>query len=343
MDYIGSKEKLNDWIFSIITKNTDLTNLVFMDACAGSGAISKYAAKLGFAKIISNDILELSRHIIRGAISFPQTQQQEANELIANMNDLHGRMGFFYKNYSEDAGRLYFSNENAKKLDACRIFIDNHIDNNKTYLKSYLLLCLLEAMSSVSNTAGVQAAFLKKLKERAQKPLIVKSQPSLHKPGLVKTYNSDILKLLTNRSFRDGYAEEIYGFSEDILYIDPPYNARQYGPNYHLYETLVKYDTPTISGKTGLRKWQNESKSDFCSKKTCLDFTKQIIEHTTANKIYISYNSDGLMSLKEFKDTFHNYEVHIHSKSYRRFKSDSSDNRVYNETELKEYLIEIRK
>ncbi len=336
MDYIGSKEKLNDWIFDIITNDTDISNLVFMDACAGSGAISKYAAALGFNKIISNDILELSRHIIRGSVSFPQSQQEEANELIIKMNKLQGRAGFFYKNYSEDAGRLYFSNENAKKIDACRVFIDNNVDMSKTYLKSYLLLCLLEAMSAVSNTAGVQAAFLKKLKDRAQKPLIIKIQQSLHKPGLIKTYNKDILALLKKTSFRDGYRE-------DILYIDPPYNERQYGPNYHLYETLIKYDSPKISGKTGLRKWQDESRSDFCSKKTCLNFTSQIIENTTANKIYISYNSDGLISLKEFKEILHNYEVHIHSKSYRRFKSDSSNNRIYNETELKEYLIEISK
>lgn len=336
MDYIGSKEKLNDWIFSIITQDINTNNLVFMDACAGSGAISKYAATLGFSKIISNDILELSRHIIRGSISFPATQQEEADKLIIKMNALQGRMGFFYKNYSEDAGRLYFSNENAKKIDACRTFIDNHVDNTKTYLKSYLLLCLLEAMSAVSNTAGVQAAFLKKLKERAQKSLFIKSQPSLHKTGLVKTYNSDILKLLTNQAFRDGY-------QENILYIDPPYNERQYGPNYHLYETLVKYDNPEIYGKTGLRKWQDESRSDFCSKKTCFDFTKQIIDNTTANTIYISYNSDGLMSLQEFKEMLNEYNVRIYSKSYRRFKSDSSDTKVYNETELKEYLIEIKK
>lgn len=336
MDYIGSKEKLNEWIFGIIQKDTDITDLVFMDACSGSGAVSKYASNLGFSKIITNDILEFSRHVIMGSISLPESQQEEANELIEKMNSLPGKSGFFHKNYSEEAGRLYFSNENAKKIDSCRFYIENHTDGSKPYLRSYLLYCLLEAMNSVSNTAGVQAAFLKKLKERARNPLIIKPQKSLHKNGLVKSFNKDILSLLNSQSFRASY-------KENILYIDPPYNQRQYGPNYHLYETLVKYDNPEISGKTGLRKWQGESKSNFCSKKTCLDFTKQIVEATTASKIYISYNSDGIITLDEFKDSLKIYDVEIFSKIYKRFKSDSSKSKVYNESELKEYLIEIKK
>lgn len=337
MDYIGSKEKLNDWIFSFICKDREVSGLVFLDACTGSGAISKYAASnFKFSKIISNDIMEFPSHIVRGAIALPNAQHEEAIVLIDKMNSLSGREGFFYKNYSENAGRLYFSNENAKKLDSCRMFISNNVDNEKPYLKSYLMYCSLEAMSSVSNTAGVQAAFLKKLKTRAQKPLLIKAQPSLHQNNLIKTFNKDILALLSSDSFRADY-------KEDILYLDPPYNERQYGPNYHLYETFVKYDCPEISGKTGLRKWQNESKSNFCSKKTCLDFTESIIKSTRASSIFVSYNSDGLMSINEIKSIINKYDVSVHSKTYKRFKSDSSPNRTYNEAELKEYLIEIRK
>lgn len=330
MDYIGSKEKLNKWIFSIILNDVNPTGLTFMDACAGSGSVSKYAAKYNFSKIISNDIMEFPSHIVRGAISLPNSKLEECINSINKMNALPGKEGFFYKNYSEQSGRLYFSNDNAKKIDACRIFIEERVNN--PYIKSYLLYCLLEAFSSVSNTTGVQAAFLKKLKERAQKNIVIQPQTSLYKYGLVKTFNKDILSLLTNKEFRDGY-------KEDILYIDPPYNERQYAPNYHLYETLVKYDNPEIYGKTGLRNWKQE-KSNFCSKKTCLSFTKEVIENTRAKYVYISYNSDGILSPNDILDTFHN-RVDIFSLNQKRYKSDNNPHKIYNTTELKEYVIKI--
>src|SRR5258708_23757088 len=169
MDYIGSKEKINDWMFPIMLKDIKPSDITFLDACAGSGSVSKYAAsKYDFKKIISNDIMEFPSHIVRGAISLPISKYDKAISLINDMNNLQGVDGFFYENYSEHSGRLYFSNENAQKIDACRIFIEKQPDNDP-YLKSYLLYCLLEAFSSVSNTTGVQAAFLKKLKERAIK------------------------------------------------------------------------------------------------------------------------------------------------------------------------------
>ena len=82
----------------------------------------------------------------------------------------------------------------------------------------------------------------------------------LYASNVVKAFNRDILSLLTNSKFRDTYRE-------NILYIDPPYNERQYGPNYHIYETLIRYDDPVIKGKTGLRDWKNESKSRFVRSK----------------------------------------------------------------------------
>lgn len=338
MDYIGSKEKLNEWIFSIMLNGIDPNDLIFLDACAGSGSVSKYAAKFDFAKIISNDIMEFPSHIVRGAISLTQPKYEISLDLIINMNNLVGVKGFFYNNYSEKSGRLYFSDENAKKIDACRIFIEENAGHDP-YIKSYLLYCLLEALSAVSNTTGVHAAFLKKLKNRAQKPIKIFPQHCIYKKQVVKTYTKDILSLLKSKEYRDAYRE-------NITYIDPPYNERQYGPNYHLYETLVKYDNPTIHGKTGLRDWKNESKSDFCYKKTCLSFIEEIVDNTTAKHTYISYNSDGLLSLDDLGNVLNKpfkSRMEIFEKDQKRYKSDANTNRIYDTTELKEYLIKINK
>ncbi len=333
MDYIGSKDKLNAWIFSIIRNAyPDPSSETFLDGCAGSGAVSKYAASFGFRKVIANDLFHFSSVIVDGAISTPQSKIKECHKLINVLNALPGIDGFFYNNYSEQSGRLYFSNDNARRIDDMREYIETISD---TDVKSYLLYCMLEAMSKVSNTAGVQAAFLKKLKERAVKPIVLKPECSLSAKN-VFSYSNDILWLLKNGTYRTKH-------HENILYIDPPYNNRQYGANYHLYETLVRWDNPKLSGMTGIRDWKTESKSAFCSKSTVLSFTGDVLKATRAQRIYISYNTDGIVPMDEFQAYIQNLGFHviIHKKEYRRFKSDASTDRTYNETPLFELVFEI--
>jgi adenine-specific DNA-methyltransferase len=336
MDYIGSKEKLNNWIFDIIFKDTVSNDLVFLDACSGSGSVSRFAASSGkFSKIISNDIMTFPSHIVRGSISLPRSQFKTACSLIQQINNLEGEKGFFYQNYSENSGRVYFSDENAAKIDAIRNFIERETPYGYAPIRSYLIYCVLEALSSVSNTTGIHAAFLKKLKPRACNPIIVKPEETLFKPHLARIYTRDILSLLKDPNYRNKYIE-------DIIYIDPPYNERQYGPNYHLYETFVKYDNPAIYGKTGLRDWKSESKSEFCSKKGCLEFLYQIYENTTASFMYISYSSDGIVSLDDMKLLFGS-KMEVFRKDQRRYKADSSSSRTYDDSLLEEFLIKIGK
>lgn len=333
MDYIGSKEKVNSWIFNRISLHypDGYKGIIFLDACSGSGAVSKAAANAGF-DVIANDIMRFPSYIVDGSIG--SVDLEKAKQMIDEINNLKGiKGGFFYEHYSEDAGRLYFTNENAKKLDAIRMYIEK---NSDAKLKSYLLYCSLEAMSRVSNTTGVQAAFLKQYKDRAKKPIELYLEPII--AGNACSYSKDILALLKSEAFRTKHKEE-------ILYIDPPYNERQYGPNYHLYETFVKYDDPIISGKTGLRNWQDESKSPFCSAKFCLSFTKEIIENTTAKHVFISYNSDGLMSIADIENYLLDnklcHTITVHSMLQRRYKADASEEREYNNSILKEHLIEL--
>jgi adenine-specific DNA-methyltransferase len=212
------------------------------------------------------------------------------------------------------------------------MYVENVEDN---IIKSFLLYCLLEAMSRVSNTAGVQAAFLKKLKQRAEQKFVVNQEAVIYNEK-TKAFTSNILVLLKDKEFRKS-------FKEEVLYIDPPYNSRQYGPNYHLYETLVRYDNPELKeGKTGLRDW-SDTKSDFCSKKTCLQFLKDIIESTTAKHIFVSYNTDGLMTRDEIEnfilENFEDIFISVHIIKQRRFKSDSGEDRNYNKSLLKELLF----
>lgn len=345
MDYIGSKTKLNDWIFGELARHIPEDKwggMRFIDGCAGSCATSKHALRKGF-KVISNDLFCFSSVIINGFSNFDDVRMSdgikpmrkadiEIEKHIDYINSIVGVEGFFFNNYSESAGRSFFTDDNAMRVDATRRYVETISDEK---IKQYVLYISLEGLSSVMNTTGVQAAFLKKIKPRALKSFSIKLQPS-HK-GSVKVYNKDLV--------------EIVSMSSDVLYIDPPYNNRQYGPNYHLYETFVKYDNPKlITDIAGLRNWHTESKSDFCSKKTCANTFRKIVAKSSAKIIMISYSSDGLLLEEELMDIFTMVgEVKLVKKSQNRYRADVSNTddrkikRQYDNSELNEFLFIVEK
>jgi len=319
MDYIGSNVKLNDWLFEDI--KIACPKGVFIDGCCGSGAVSRYAAQSGY-DVVSNDIMAFPKALANGSIGLTSKHKQQLEEYITDFNKLEGKDGFFLHSYATQA--KYFSKANARRIDAVREAIDSVKD---TKVRDALLYCGLEALSRVSNTAGTHGAYLKELKERAKDQYTLRMEEQT--TGTVEAYSEDILALL--RRYK----------KEDVLYIDPPYNTRQYPNNYHLYETFVLYDSPELKGMTKLRaNWQDEGGSKFCSKKTCLNFLKDVVAATAAKHIFVSYSSDGLLTKKEICDTF---GATVKERDQRRYKADDSKKRTYSEEPLFEYLFHIRK
>lgn len=131
--------------------------------------------------------------------------------------------------------------------------------------------------------------------------------------------------------------------SGDILYVDPPYNERQYLPNYHVLETAAKYDFPTLRGVTGQRPYEMQ-KSDFCSKKTVVKAFDMLLTNAKFKHIILSCNTDGIMTLDEIETTMKKHGIpatyEVNYIPYRRFKSRSVATR---NKELKEMLIYIQK
>jgi adenine-specific DNA-methyltransferase len=130
----------------------------------------------------------------------------------------------------------------------------------------------------------------------------------------------------------------------DILYIDPPYNERQYAPNYHLYETFIRNDNPTIHGKTGLRDYNN-IKSTFCTKRSIKQSIVDTIIKTNASLILYSYSTDGILSEQEFIDTIETTlpkaKLTILKTPQKRYKADNK--RKNNTSQLFELLFVISK
>lgn len=321
MRYIGSKAKLNDWMFGHLQQQMAAIGMTpgktrFTDACSGTASVGVHAASLGF-HVTSNDIMAYGYHIARGRLLLPPDKQSEAEKHVAKMNQVTPIEGHFTKSYSPTGGRMYLTQENAMFLDASRAYISTVDD---PVMQSYLIHCLIEAMSGAVNTTGTHYAYLKTFQGRSMSPITVEKVPHIYAPTS-RVFHHDILGLLADPTYQ-ALDEE-----EGVLYIDPPYNQRQYAPAYHLYETLARGDDPTVTGVSGYRHWENES-SAFCSPLTARDYLIQIVKASKARLIMISYSTDGLLSVGEIATALsegaQSDDVACFFRDYKRYKADQN-------------------
>ena len=333
MNYIGSKHKLSGFITETILSvaGNDLTDKIFCDIFAGTGIIGRNF-KTKVKKVIANDCEYYSYVLLKNYIE-NNTEINDKEQYINELNNLPLiDNGFIYKNYClcGSGERQYFSDENGKKIDTIRQQIEtwkiNKVINDNLYY--FLLSSLLESADKVANTASVYGAYLKDLKKTAQKELVLEPAYYELNNNEHQVFNTDSNKLIKQ-------------ISGDILYLDPPYNARQYGANYHLLNTIAKYDIFVPKGKTGLR---NYTKSKYCSKNIVNQEFENLIKNANFKYIFLSYNNEGLMSVDQIRKTMSKYGKYDLVKiEYQRFKADKTENRNHKADSTKEYLHVIVK
>lgn len=333
MNYIGSKYTLLPFITTAVENvvGKDLSDKVFCDLFAGTGIVGR-SFKPKVRKIISNDIEYYSYVLNRNYIG-NNKQLDSQYDLVEELNALSGiETGFIYKNYCLGGGngRQYFSDENGRRIDAIRQQIEAWKKSATISEDMYffLLASLIESSDKVANTASVYGAFLKRLKTTAQKKLSF--TPSIYTLDMNEheVYCQDANSLI----------KETQG---DILYLDPPYNSRQYGANYHMLNTIAEYDSFVPKGKTGLREYV---RSPYCSKRTVLESFDSLIREANYNFIFLSYNNEGLMSMKEIETVMSRYgHYDVISQDHHRFRADKKENRNHKSDKTIEYLHILEK
>lgn len=342
---IGSKHSVLKNILGVIRKE-NITGKTFFDVFSGSAAVGRYFKTM--FSIISNDNLYFSYVLQRALIvlnkyptfrnlkildNFQSEPQERIYQVLEFLNKLEGTEGFIYNHYTpaskniDGIERKYFSEHNGKKIDAVRIEIENWFNkgqiNEDEYF--YLIASLLLAVQKVANISGTYGAFNKFWDPRAKKSLTLKFIEVINSKFEHKAFNKDSFDILSKISY-------------DIAYIDPPYNTRQYIANYHILETIAKYDNPKISGKTGIRKYTEKEKSVFCSKRTVGSALLKLLNGLKAKYVILSYNSEGLLSkdkiIEIFKKSRFN-DVKLYEFPYRRFKSNHNSHN----NKVKEYVF----
>lgn len=319
MRFIGNKELITIEIKNLLEKKGLLnSNLSFFDAFCGTGAVAD--SLKDSMNLIVNDMIKWSVIYAKGRLTsfncnfdklgFDPFEYFNSNNII--------QKGFFYQNYSKGGSeRMYFSSENAGRIDYFRQTIEQWKTENliSDYEYSFLLASLIESISFVSNTAGVYGAFLKHWDPRAKKPIVFQKVVAKESKHLnIEFHNQKIEDLIENVQC-------------DILYLDPPYTQNQYGTQYHILQTLVLDDNPSMSPVTGSRP-TTPMRSDWSKDYKSHILFDRIISKTKAKYIIFSYSTDGFLSksfieasLKRYgkKETYKCQKISYNK--YKNFKS----------------------
>lgn len=321
LNYIGSKHTLLPFIESIIRNEmdtNDFSKMKFSDVFSGTSSVGFLFRTLGCSAVYSNDIEYYSYVIARASICSNYTEK--VKKLMGLISASEPFVGCLSKNYSEsgDEKRMFFSVENANRIDGMRRKLEEikpTITENEYY---YLLASIIVSADTCANVPAIYGSFLKEYKKSAVNP--IKLEPIHTKTGIIKN----------NRAFQMDCVEfaDKMG-SVDFVYLDPPYNERQYSKNYHVLNYIARYDEELeIYGKTGLIK--DVALSDWCSKKTASIILDKLLEklHKKTKYVFMSYNNEGIIGHDAIKEIFDKYfDTKIVSHETKRFK-----NFKYNDT-----------
>lgn len=340
MRYVGCKRRLLPFIHDTMEQQR-IKGESFCDLFAGTATVGQYFKQLGF-KIISNDLLYCSyvqqkvklsinkmpcfKKVVQALGLKAKDNISNAQSVISYLNQLIGKAGFIYQHYSlggtqqSDMPRLYYTDENAKKIDAIRETIalwqaSQLIDEEEYYL---LLYALLDEASNRANTTGTTSSFLKAFQRKALLPIQLKvpvvTQSALQHP----VYCADSIELIRDLE------------TVDILYLDPPYTPAQYANAYHLLETIARWDCPTLQGISGKRDTA-PLRSPLSSRREALHALEQIIASGRYRHLLLSYSSDGLISHDALLALLERYgKVHVRRQAVRRYNTMSPSDARYN-------------
>lgn len=358
MRYIGNKTKLLPFLRSAIARLGIAPGLAH-DAFAGTAAVGRALKSDGW-RVHSSDVMTYSYVLQRAYVvaarigSFDALAAADravcaaltgrrgakitaiANHLASGVAPLDG---FFARHFSPAGGRMYFTDENARRIDAARTALHEWhgaglIGDDAFYV---LLASIIEGADRVANTAGVYAAYIKKWQSNALRPFDVLVEPPIRSGSRCVAHQGDAIAVA-----------QALG-PVDLLYVDPPYNTRQYAGYYHVPELIARgwFDNAvTLRGKTGLIA-DRQQRSAWCSRRQAPGALRDLLAATGARHVLVSYNSEGVIDDRELRailrDAAIDGRVRRSTLRYKRYRADSDrEGRRYKGDEVTELLYYAR-
>ena len=372
MRYIGNKTKLVPFILRTLAKLGVEPGLAH-DAFAGTASVGRALKEAGW-RVASSDIMTYSYVLqrayvvasrppdldpllegdaeLRAALAMPRFRERAAaSGAVPGTTEwtlaavgawlaegVGTECGFVSTHFAPAGGRMYFTEENAGRIDAARRRLHEWergglLDDEAFHV---LLAALIEGADRVANTAGVYAAYIKRWQANAQRPLTIEPVMPLAGEGST-AHVADATEL--SRALGE----------IDLLYVDPPYNNRQYASYYHVPELIARGwfdDTPALRGTAGLLA-EGAPWSDWCFSRRVGARLRELLETTGARHALVSYNSEGHLSHRDLLDVLRavslDGRVRRFTSRYRRYRADRDrEGRRYLRDQVVEQLYHVR-
>jgi len=289
--YLGSKRALMPVLETFFAASKATTAV---DLFTGTTRVAAAMKQLGM-QVTAVDTASYSEIFSKTFIELDATGKDisELADAVKSLNALSGTSGYFTEVFCEKA--RYFQPKNGQRIDTIRSAIE--ADYKGSWMYFPLLSSLLIAADKIDSTTGVQMAYLKTWSRRSFLDI------ELQVPDLLAG---------SGRSIRGDAIEQAPNLgSFDLAYLDPPYNQHRYFGNYHIWETLVRWDQPEYYGIANKRidTRSKENKSDFNSKLTLPAALATLISELDVKTLVLSYNNESWLSRRELTDMCSRFET----------------------------------
>ena len=282
--YLGSKRTLIPVILETMQRSAGVRSVI--DLFSGTSRVG-HALKAAGYRVLSNDHNAYAANLAR---CYVQTDAEavthDARQLVREFNALAGSPGYFTETFCERS--RFFQPKNGARVDAIREAIA--AKGLEPELEAVMLTSLMEAADRVDSTTGLQMAYLKAWAPRASHDLELRVPDVLPRAanGKAEAHQLDAF---------DAAAR----LDADLAYIDPPYNQHSYLGNYHVWESLVRWDKPEVYGVACKRVDVRERKSPFNSRREFAGAMRRLLGAVRAPVIVVSFSNEGYIARAEME------------------------------------------
>lgn len=295
--YLGSKRLLVD---AIAAAARSLGASSALDLFSGTARVGKALKESGLY-VLANDHLRFAATLARCYVQADaRAWADEAGALLRELASTAPAEGYFTRTFCEEA--RYIQPHNGARIDAIRDRIAAL--RLAPELEAIALTALIEAADRVDSTTGVQMAFLKQWAKRSYNDLALRLPALTAGQGLALHLE----------------AEDAADADVDVAYIDPPYNQHSYLGNYHMWETLARWDAPETYGIANKRSDCRAYKNPLNSKKRHADALRRVLARVRAKNLIASFSNEGFLEEAELREMLgqHGY-VAVLSTDYKRY------------------------
>ena len=358
ISYMGNKRKMVPHIETIINqikKKCKKEKLLMGDGFSGSGVVSRLF-KLHAEILFSNDLAGYSKTLNSCYLETPSKEKLQkifhyidtANDFTtSNTQEVPSWMRAHWAptcDNIKEGERVYYTPENARRIDFYRFFIENIPPE----YRPFLLAPLLVKASIHTNTSGQFAAFYK-LKNKGHYggktgTDLKRITTPIHLPYPI--FSPIKCKTVISQKDTNEWLADLPTL--DLVYYDPPYNKHPYSIYYFLLDIINNWDTTqeipeTLRGQP--KNWKKSKYNSFTHAKAA--FT-DLIEKTKSKFILLSYNNGGIIPLDEIEKILKKKgtveKIPVTHNIYNRMKGIANWKRKNKSTEVKEFfwLVDCR-